>query len=168
MRCCGWPSFRSGSRENRRALIEEAFRRAAGAQYSIKQRAASSTLRNGPAAFLDKAFAQDLDRNSLQCRAVRALLPLDRKQARELFGEIPRPRLRPATCDNALVYDVSAYYATLAELTASAFTPAERAETSRSSSSARTCKGCNRPWRPVRCRTCLPSCRSNRNSWADW
>jgi hypothetical protein len=114
--------------ESRRALIEEAFRRAAGAQYSLKQRAASLRFRTGPAAFLNKAFAQDLDRDSLQCRAVRALLPLDRKQARELFREIPRPRLRPATCDNALVYDVSAYYATLAELAASAFTPAEAAE----------------------------------------
>ena len=113
--------------EQKLALLEEAFRRAAGAQQPLKKRSGTAA-RTGSAAFLDRAFAQDLDANTLQCRAVRAMLPLDRKKARELFRDIPRPQLKRLTCDDGLVFDVSAYYETLGELANSAFTPAEVAE----------------------------------------
>lgn len=110
----------------RRELLEEAFRRAAGAQQPLKRRAILAP-RNGPSGFLDRAYAQELDANSLQCRAVRAMLPLDRKKARELFREIPVPQLPRLTCDDPLVYDLSLYYETLAEVVKTAFTPAEAA-----------------------------------------
>lgn len=111
----------------RPALLEEAFRLAANAQQPLKKRAIPAA-RAGAAVFLGRAFAQDLDANTLQCRAVRGILPLDARKARELFREIPPPALAKLSCDDALVWDVSAYYETLAEVAARGFSAAEIAE----------------------------------------
>lgn len=109
-------------------LLEEAFRRAAGAQQPVKRRAAGETLRGAPVDFLNRAFAQDLDALSLQCRAVRAMLLLDPAKARQWFTQIPRPRAPRVSCEDALTYDVSAYYETLGAVAGRGFTPAEIAE----------------------------------------
>ncbi|HWQ54688.1 MAG TPA: hypothetical protein VN442_13470 [Bryobacteraceae bacterium] len=105
-------------------LLEEAFRRATGAQQPLKKRAIPA-VRTGAAAFLNRAFAQDLDANSLQCRAVRGMLELNPRKAREMFTDIPRPAPAKLTCDDALVPDVSIYYETLAEVAKSGFSAAE-------------------------------------------
>jgi hypothetical protein len=111
--------------ERRRVLIEEAFRRAAGARHPLKMRLAMPQFRTGPAAFMDKVYAQNMDVMSLQCRAVRAMLPLDANKAREMFRAVPRPKLERVVCDDALVPDVAAFYQTVAEIAAKAFTPTE-------------------------------------------
>ena len=121
----------SGKIEDRawkRELLEEAFRRAGGAQQPLKKRAAGETPRGTPADFLNRSGAQDLDALSLQCRAVRAMLTLDAAKARQWFTEIPRPRPPRVTCEDALTYDVSAYYESLGSVAERAFTPAEIAE----------------------------------------
>jgi hypothetical protein len=109
----------------KRALLEEAFRRASGAQQPLKRRA---SLRAGSALFAERAYSQDLDANTLQCRAVRALLPLDRAKARELFRQIPVPQVTKVSCDEAMVYDVSAWYATAAEILKTGFAGEDKDE----------------------------------------
>ncbi len=81
--------------------------------------------RGGPAVFLSRAFAQNLDATSLRCRAVKAMLPVDGALALRMFREIPQPAPAPLSCKDALAYDLSAYYETLAEVAGKAFTPAE-------------------------------------------
>ncbi len=112
----------------KRELLEEAFRRGAGAQQPLKKRAVGETPRGTPADFLNRAAAQDLDALSLQCRAVRAMLTIEAAKARQWFTEIPRPRPGRVTCEDALAYDVSIYYETLGAVVERGFTPAEIAE----------------------------------------
>jgi hypothetical protein len=76
----------------------------------------------------EKAFAQGLDACTLECRAVQAMLALDRKKAREMFDQIPAPRIPRLSCDDALVYDASVFYATLGDVAQQAFSPKEVAE----------------------------------------
>src|SRR5579885_2145329 len=114
-------------RQWKHELLEEAFRQGGLSQQPWK-RVAVNPRRDPSAAFQSKAFAQNLDADSLQCRAVKALLPLDKKKARELFAEIPAPQFDPLTCSDTLVYDVSLYYETLAEVANTAFTPKEIAD----------------------------------------
>ncbi|MFB3826825.1 MAG: hypothetical protein ACE15B_08650 [Bryobacteraceae bacterium] len=114
-------------REWKRELLEDAFRRAAGAQQPLKK-AAVAPLRGTPNGLMDRAFAQGLDALSLQCRAVRALIPLDPAKARELFFEIPAPKLQRLGCEDPLVYDPSSYYVLLGEIAGRAFGPNEAAD----------------------------------------
>ena len=108
----------------KRELLEEAFRRGPAAQQQYRRRAI--TPRHGaPSGFLDRAFRQQMDACSLQCRAVRGLLPLDRALARRLFAEIPPPHLERLACEDALVYDLSLFYETLGEVLNTTFTAQE-------------------------------------------
>jgi hypothetical protein len=108
-------------------LLEEAFQQGTLAQLRWK-RVAVEFGRDPAAAFLNKAYAQNLDANSLQCRVVLAMLPLDRKKAKELFLDVPPPRLESLSCSDRLVHDVSLYYVTLAQVANTAFSPKEIAE----------------------------------------
>jgi len=107
----------------KRTLIEDAFQLAASAQEPFARRNWSPS-ESFP---VDIAYAQGLDTCTLQCRAVHAMLALDRKKARELFAAIPPPRLPRLTCEDTLVPDVSILYATAAEIAAQSFTPQEAA-----------------------------------------
>jgi hypothetical protein len=62
-----------------------------------------------------------MDALSLQCRAVNAILLIDKQKARELFSEIAKLQLQPLACEDALVYDVSDFYATLKKITETSF-----------------------------------------------
>jgi hypothetical protein len=105
----------------KREVVEDAFRLAAGAQQPFARR----NWTGKPGSLFDKAYAQGLDVNTLQSRAVHAMLAIDYKEARELFGEIPTPQIPRLTCDDALVYDVSTFYATAGEVAARAFSAKE-------------------------------------------
>ena len=108
----------------KRQLIEDAFRIAAGAQQPYPRRA----WLKSHGGLAEKAFAQGLDACTLDCRAVEAMLALDRKKAREMFDQIPAPTIPRLSCEDALVYDVSAFYATLGDVAQQAFSPKEVAE----------------------------------------
>jgi hypothetical protein len=71
------------------------------------------------------AAAQELDAGSLRSRAVRALLAVDKRRARELFQEIPAPQIPALTCADHLAWDVSLFYQTLGEVVSSTFTAQE-------------------------------------------
>ena len=108
----------------KRQLIEDAFRIAAGAPEPYARRAWLRS-RGGLA---EKAFAQGLDACTLQCRAVGAMLALDPKKARPLREQIPPPRVPHLSCEDALVSDVSAFYATLGAVVQQGFSPKEVAQ----------------------------------------
>jgi len=105
-------------------LLEQAFRRASGAQHPYKRHAVF--MRAGsPSGFLNRAYGQDLDAMSLRLRAIEDLLPLDANKARELFLETPPPNTPRLKCDDFLIYDVARFYETLGSIAHQSFTPDE-------------------------------------------
>ncbi len=120
--------LRLEARENisparRMELVEQAFQRASQAQPRYKLRAAFTSAPS--AAFLNKAYAQNLDGLDLEVRAVEAMSALDAAKARELFQKIAPIELPHLKCSAWAVYDVDSYYREMASL-ARTFTQAER------------------------------------------
>ena len=110
----------------KRELLEEAFRIAGAVQEPVKRENAEGNVdtRTG---YLALALNYKLDALSLRCRAVRAMLKVDKARARELFGEIsPKLQLGPLGCENPLVFDVSDFYETLSEVILVTFDDAQR------------------------------------------
>jgi len=105
-------------------LLDEAFRRASGAQQPYKRHA--TFVRAGtPSSFLNRAYGQDLDAMSLRLRAIETLLPLDVQKAREMFLQMPPPKIPSLKCDDFLVYDVGRFYDTLGNIAGKSFTAEE-------------------------------------------
>jgi hypothetical protein len=72
-------------------------------------------------------FGQALDALSIRCRAVRLMLKLDAKKAREMFEAMPRPEETRGDCSQDLIPDASIYFETLAAVAASdGFTEEQR------------------------------------------
>ncbi len=109
----------------KRELVEEAFRLAPSVQEQTKRVALGSSPTDTRSGFLAQSFDLKLDALSLRCRAVNAMLAIDKQKARELFGEIPRVQLQPLNCEDALVYDVSDFYTTLKKIAETSFTQKE-------------------------------------------
>ncbi len=93
-------------------LLAEAFQAGERAKAPAKRRSALSQ-QQGPARFLNRAYAQDLDALSLEARAVEAALPLDAAKARVWFAGIKPPSIPRLQCGDFLVYDLSRFYETL-------------------------------------------------------
>ncbi len=110
----------------KREILEEAFRLAPQAQQPFK-REYTSTLYpiDTRAGFLGHAFGLKLDTLSLECRAVKAMLSIDKQKARALFSEIPKLDLKPISCEESLVYDISDFYNLLTDIAQTAFTSKE-------------------------------------------
>ncbi len=113
----------------RLALLNEAFETAASATWKIRLTPAINNLhtdsRDG---MLYDAMALDLDALSLQCRVVRALLPLDAARARDFFTRIPSPRISAYSCKDPLVARPDIYYQVAGELVKGAFTAKEQSK----------------------------------------
>lgn len=107
-------------------LLEEAFHRASEAQHPVR------IGYGGVAGTRSDALAESLNlgvaKLSLQSRAVKALLVIDKKRARELFGEIsPKLSLPSVGCKEGFIYyDVSEFYDALNEIVTNSFDPKER------------------------------------------
>lgn len=110
----------------RKELIERAFHLAAGAQFRIPLTGVGqlSDTRSG---MIAGAAKLNLDTLSLQTRAVRSMLELDKKAARDLFLEINQPPLE-RTCDQPLVPDVGSLYDVLGAVANGTFTDLERSK----------------------------------------
>jgi len=109
----------------KKELIEAAFRFAAEAQQPTRRKNANlgTYSVDTNSGYLSYAFGQNLDKLSLQNRAVKMMLDLDKQRARQLFGEIPaKLNLPPLSCDDALVYDVAEFYDTLRLIAEKTFT----------------------------------------------
>jgi hypothetical protein len=114
-------------RAARATLIEEAFHRAASAQYRLPLRAIGNVA-DSRSGYLDQAYRLKLDALTLQSRAIRAMLSIDKAKARDLFNRMPVPALQPLTCADALVPDVSSFYDALGAVEQNAFSEKERAQ----------------------------------------
>lgn len=110
----------------RRELLEEAFWLASSAQRPIRRVALPGSLVDTQSGYLSLAYARKLDTLSLQLRAVKAMLAVDKPKARQLFTEIPKLQLQPLSCADTLVYDVSDFYATLDSIAQTAFSNEEK------------------------------------------
>ena len=111
-----------------RDLVEQAFRMAAGATFRVRMRGVPGTTTDTRSGLLSQAYDLKLDALSLQSRAVRDMLAIDKAKARDLFRDIPPPRLAPLTCDDAMVYDVADFYQTIGLIANTAFSEKERAK----------------------------------------
>ena len=97
----------------KREIITDAFRLASKSDQKLK-RTYFGTVMDTREGYLGLALAQNLDTLSLQLRAVTAMLAVDKARAREMFSEIsPDLKIPPLTCSDALVPDVSDFYAVM-------------------------------------------------------
>lgn len=118
-------SDRVADRAWKQELIEDAFRFARDVQQPFKRLPLQGSTIDTRSGYLANALMLGLDSLSLRCRAVKAMLLLDKRRAREMFTEIPNLKLQALTCEDPLVYDVGAYYSTLASVTKVTFTAQE-------------------------------------------
>ncbi|HEV2688190.1 MAG TPA: hypothetical protein VGV35_06540, partial [Bryobacteraceae bacterium] len=86
----------------------------------------SQLVARSRAEIISMGFDQRLDRLSLQTRAVREMLKLDKAHTLEMFQRIPWPELRRRQCRDALIDHVDEYYRLLGEIAESSFTADER------------------------------------------
>lgn len=108
-------------------LIEEAMTMASAASFPRKRKLVAGHF-DTPEGFLSHAYALNLDRESLGYRAVRALVPLEPRRARELFEAVADFRVPPHACESALAYEPEAAFETLELLTGEGFDAGERRE----------------------------------------
>src|SRR5579864_2789612 len=111
-----------------RDLVEQAFRTAAAATFRVRMRGLPGTTTDTRSGLLSQAYDLRLDALSLQSRAVRDMLSIDKAKARDLFRDMPPPRLAPLTCDDAMVYDVADFYRAIGMIANTAFSEKERAK----------------------------------------
>jgi hypothetical protein len=108
----------------RRELTERAFRLGALARDPWRVRAVPGA--GFLAGMRARASELQLDRLSLQTHAVRLMLPLDKRRARDLFLEIPRPAPEPLACEDWVGAEFGDFYSTLGLVVDQTFTPAEK------------------------------------------
>jgi len=99
------------TKARKQELVEDAFRFAGNVREPIKRRPWSRMVdtRSG---LKGAAFELQLDKLSLQSKAVMQMILLDKSRARMMFQEIALPKLPDLTCDDSLSYDFEAYYRT--------------------------------------------------------
>ncbi len=108
--------------ETKTALIEEAFQLASRAQYPFKRVGLPGSNVDTRDGYLAYAYGLKLDALSLQCRAIRAMVLMNARKAREMLGNIAVPKLPEQNCADALLPDVAELYDTLREVAQRAFT----------------------------------------------
>src|SRR5215212_1974333 len=86
-------------------LVEDAFYAAAKAKEPVKLMALPGMAVDSRAGYRATAAGRGLDALSLQDRAIRAMLALDKQRARQLFSEV-KLNAGPLPCENGLDYDV--------------------------------------------------------------
>jgi len=113
------------TRERKIELIEQAFRSAAEAREPVRQRSWSLQVdtRSG---FKQRAFEYELDKLSIQSKAVGKMIPLDRLRARMMFEDISLPAIKPLTCEDTLGYELESYYVTMLLVAEQCFNSDER------------------------------------------
>lgn len=101
-------------------LVVEAFYAAAKAKEPVKLVALPGSAVDSRAGYRANALSLGLDALSLQSRAIRALLLLDKQRARQLFGEL-KLQTEPLSCEQALAYNVTAFFSAVEAVAQTAF-----------------------------------------------
>lgn len=112
-------------KKRRIELLNEAFQLASRVSEPVRKKA-SGRLVDTRAGFEQRAFDLQLDRLSIESRAISALIPLDPTGARTMFQSVVLPKLQPLDCQDSLVPDFTAYYATIVAIAQNCFTPEEK------------------------------------------
>ncbi len=111
----------------KRELLDQAFQTAGAARNPVKRRVRPGEIPYGSRErMIGEAANLGLDRLTLQTEAVKAMLAVNPRQARELFLAIAQPVPARLRCEDALVEDPSAYFAAATAIAATAFTAEER------------------------------------------
>jgi len=113
------------TKTRKQELIEDAFRFARDAREPIK-RTPWSRIVDTRSGLKGAAFELELDRISLQTRAVTQMLALDKSRARTMFLDIALPKPPALTCDDSLGYDYQAYYRTALKVSQDCFDENEK------------------------------------------
>jgi hypothetical protein len=108
------------TKDRKKELIEDAFRFAGNAREPIKRKPWSRMV-DTRAGLKGAAFELELDKLSLQTRAVIQMLAIDHSRARTMFQEIVLPKLPDLTCEDSLSYDFQAYYRAALRVSQSCF-----------------------------------------------
>jgi hypothetical protein len=103
-------------------LYRKAFYLAAKVETPIKRVPMSGSSTDTRSGYEAVTSRLNLDRVSLQSRAVSGMLSLNAAKARELFEEMPSPTLAPLSCQEPLSYDPRLFYETLAKVARDGFT----------------------------------------------
>lgn len=112
----------------KKELLEEAFRLAEKAQFSVRKKVLPlpGVSVDTSSGYLSYAFDLGLDRLSLKSRVIKAMLRLDRQRARELLLEIsPKLPLESLSCSDSMVYQVEDFYEILTQVAREAFSAQE-------------------------------------------
>ena len=117
-------SGRIKERKRRQDLIIEAFYTAAKAKEPLKLAALPGGAVDSRLGYRANAFRLGLDSLSLQTRAIKALLPLNKQKARQLFDEI-KLKLNPLDCESTLAYDLDSFFETILAIAQTAFNSEE-------------------------------------------
>jgi hypothetical protein len=90
-------------------LIQRAFDQSDGVEPSTAYKRArrNGTLTDSRLSYIENAYSLQMDRLSLQSRAVLAMASLDGRKAIQLFQRMTPPRPPAASCADAFVADVS-------------------------------------------------------------
>lgn len=106
-------------------LIEHAYNAAQQARVAYPQVAVRRINPDSRQAFLAGALSLKFDRLSLETRAVRIMLASDAGVARQMFTEVQKPIIAPASCADALIPQLDDYYETAAPVILHGFTAEE-------------------------------------------
>ena len=119
-------SGKIADREAKLQLIDQAFDMAAGARDRFRRRHIAGSPADSRSGSIDRAARLALDTLSLRVRAIRAMLDLDPAKARELFSRMETPQPEARSCEDALIFDVTGFYALLSDLANQTFSAGER------------------------------------------
>ncbi len=95
----------------KKELLIDAFRFGGMSRYPMQR----SIIRghgaeSSQASLTSLAYAQKLDRISLQAMAVKQMIPIDRAKAWDMFNEMQPPTVAKGSCEDLLLDNPSAYY----------------------------------------------------------
>lgn len=113
--------------KRKQELLNDAFNAAGKAKERVKLMPLPGMAVDSRAGYRATAAALGLDALSLQGRAIKSMLLLDKQRARQLFSEV-KLNLEPLTCEDTVGYDVDSFYATVQAIAQTGF---DAEETSR-------------------------------------
>ena len=111
--------------QKQRAIIEDLFRRASEAKEPFKMTYYGGNVDTRPG-YRSSALDLNLDQLSIQLRAVKLMMTIDKLKARQMFRDIPDLKLLAQLCDHVLSYVISDYYKLLKDIVDQTFQPEER------------------------------------------